>query len=412
QRILRDALARRVRRKDRRVARGQNVDRVGGHRRHRVGDGKHHADDAPGCVFDQKQPGRIGARLAVHRLHAEYIAHVFQLLNLVVEPAHLGLFQLHLAQLVRAVDADPPHDGDHAPALFQAHLLYLLLCRVGRIDCLVHGEEDAVVRRSDAAGAAGGASVCRRGDRRKGRCAGWLRLLHLGAQPCHNLPRNLRNHLFLVCHTFSKPVIYGFSSTLPSTSTVSTMPTMTASTGASFVAGVRRAELPCVNSTHSPIPAPTLSTATTELPEISSRPSRLMYGWTRSSFIPRNFSFFCVETTLPITFAINMTAHLIAPRSFDSLRSVRSKLLGQYGPEAAVRPRDHMHAHHLAGFLGGCRSRIHRGANAAYLVPSDELDACRLQHCVGGLHECYQALRLNHSNRFIGHFNSPNLLSF
>src|ERR1017187_7687437 len=97
---------------------------------------------------------------------------------------------------------------------------------------------------------------------------------------------------------------------MPSTSTESTMPTMTASTGASLVVGVRRAELPCVKSTHSTTPAPTLSTATTELPEICSLPSLLTYGWISRSFIPRNLSSFCVATTLPITFAINMATYL------------------------------------------------------------------------------------------------------
>src|ERR1035441_601239 len=49
----------------------------------------------------------------------------------------------------------------------------------------------------------------------------------------------------------------------------------------------------------------------------------------------------------------------------------------------------------------------HRAQSAAHLVPADELDACRLQHGVGGLHQRDQAPRLNHSNRFIGHFISP-----
>ena len=85
------------------------------------------------------------------------------------------------------------------------------------------------------------------------------------------------------------------------------MPTITASTGDSLVVGVRRAELPCVNSTHSPKPAPTLSTATTELP--GRRPARVFCatcGWISSSFMPWNFGCFCVATTLPMTLARNM----------------------------------------------------------------------------------------------------------
>src|SRR5208283_3784090 len=90
---------------------------------------------------------------------------------------------------------------------------------------------------------------------------------------------DLRHELFAVKHQ-------GFSRTFPSTSTVSTMPTIKASTGAPLVAGVKRAELPWVNKTHCPWPAPIKSTATTELPEGTSAPSRVMYGCTSISFMP------------------------------------------------------------------------------------------------------------------------------
>src|SRR6202044_1920538 len=91
---------------------------------------------------------------------------------------------------------------------------------------------------------------------------------------------------------------YGFSTGFAFPSTEWTIPTITASTGACFVLCTSRAELPCVNITHSPIPAPTLSTATTELPDATSTLSLLIYGWISRSFIPLNSGLFCVATTL------------------------------------------------------------------------------------------------------------------
>src|ERR1035437_2139619 len=277
-----------------------------------MGNRKHHADDTPRRPLDDAQPRFIASSIAAHGFHAKHVAHILQLLNLVVEPAHLALFQLHAAEFFAAIDADTPDDPDHASALFQAHIRDLSLSNMCRAGGLIDCSKDTVPCRS---------AVCRRRCRPTAQRQAGLSPLQLDTNSRDNLSRDIRDHLLLVCHACSKPVIYGFSSTLPPTSTVSTMPTMTASTGASFVAGVRRAELPCVNNTHSPTPAPTLSTATTELPEISSLLSLLIYGWISSSFIPRNFAFFCVETTLPITFAINMPAHLMRLGGSTSARS-------------------------------------------------------------------------------------------
>src|SRR5262249_560879 len=58
-----------------------------------------------------------------------------------------------------------------------------------------------------------------------------------------------------------------------STLTVSTMPTMVASTGSLSVSGVSRALDPCTISTISPCPAPTVSTTTNVRP-VETRRSR------------------------------------------------------------------------------------------------------------------------------------------
>ena len=54
--------------------------------------------------------------------------------------------------------------------------------------------------------------------------------------------------------------------------TVSRMPMITVSTGNVFVSGVKRALEPCVMSTSSPSPAPTVSTATSTRPVVTRLP--------------------------------------------------------------------------------------------------------------------------------------------
>ena len=118
-----------------------------------MGDGQHHADDAPGRVLDDAQAGVIAARIAAHGIDAKHEAHVGELENLVIEAADLGLLELHAAEFLAAVVADAADDVDHAAALGKAHGRDFLLRLEGRVDGLVHGGEDTVAR--------GGSLCCR-----------------------------------------------------------------------------------------------------------------------------------------------------------------------------------------------------------------------------------------------------------
>src|SRR5262245_24338586 len=86
----------------------------------------------------------------------------------------------------------------------------------------------------------------------------------------------------------------------PSRATVSTMPTMDASVGESFVRAVIRADEPVTIRPTSPLPAWTVSTATTHLP--LSRPASSS-GCTTRSLHPSRRSSFRVATTVPTTLA-------------------------------------------------------------------------------------------------------------
>src|SRR5262245_31631306 len=99
-----------------------------------------------------------------------------------------------------------------------------------------------------------------------------------------------------------------------STLTVSTMPTMVASTGSFSVSGVRRALDPCTISTSSPCPAPTASTTTNVRPVVTSRSrcaGSTRSGSTVSSLWPVMVWTFWVATTLPVTRARNMRETLL-----------------------------------------------------------------------------------------------------
>src|SRR5437762_5796853 len=90
------------------------------------------------------------------------------------------------------------------------------------------------------------------------------------------------------------------------TSTLSTIPTMAASTGAAFFPMASLAERPSSTmSTFSPTPAPAPSTASSSPPRgVSSRLS----GCTSSSLPPSSLRCFWVETTVPVTRAKSMTS--------------------------------------------------------------------------------------------------------
>src|SRR5262249_12627198 len=93
----------------------------------------------------------------------------------------------------------------------------------------------------------------------------------------------------------------------PPTSQLSTIAMITASHGRSRVASVCRAELPLANSTISCSPAPTASTATSGAPVSLPSPSS---GRSNRNFRPTMDCSLRVETTVPITFASNMSAAL------------------------------------------------------------------------------------------------------
>src|ERR1700736_6042181 len=91
------------------------------------------------------------------------------------------------------------------------------------------------------------------------------------------------------------------------------MPIIVASTGSFSVSGVNRALEPCTISTISPCPAPTVSTTTKVLPvpiSLSRVPGSTRSGSTVKSLRPTIEATFCVATTLPVTFATNMSASL------------------------------------------------------------------------------------------------------
>ena len=209
-----------------------------------------------------------------------------QLQNLVIEPADLGLFHLHAAQFFAAVIADAANDLDHAAALFQAHGRDFLLRLVGGVDGFIDRREDAVLRRrlplraARAAAAAGRAGArpppaqCRRSIDPDWQFLNW--------------------HLWLLqyCAIHFDGIDDAHDHRIDGR----------------ILGGRRQARGTSLREQNAFAfaRAPTLSTATTELPETCSFPSLLMYGWISSSFIPRNFAIFCVDTTLPMTLAMNI----------------------------------------------------------------------------------------------------------
>src|SRR5262249_8890464 len=162
-----------------------------------------HANYAPRRALDHAQSRGVAARIAAHGFHAEHVAHVLELEDLVIEAAHTRFFQFHATQFFASIVADAANDVDHPAALGKAHGRNLLLGFAGSVHGFVHGRESPILRRGAIAG-----------DRRG---------LHLHSQSRHNLARNIRNQLFLSLH-------HGFSNAAPSTSTESTIPTITAST--------------------------------------------------------------------------------------------------------------------------------------------------------------------------------------
>ena len=123
----RHAFAAGMRIDDHRVAGRDHADRVAGDRRQRVRDRRDRADHAERGVFDHGQAVVAAEHLAAQELDARRpLAERLELLDLVLEPADLGLFHLHRAQLDTLVDGDPANVADDAFAVFESALGELL----------------------------------------------------------------------------------------------------------------------------------------------------------------------------------------------------------------------------------------------------------------------------------------------
>ena len=235
----------------------------------RVGGGEHHAHDAPRSPLDDAQARRVAARLDAQRLDAEHLLHDPQLLDLVVEAADARLLELAPAELRGVLVAEPADDRDRPPALLEAH----------RLRCAAAPPRQPRRPR-------------RRWRRRRARAppAG-------ERPPASPVPPAWRRRS-TTCRAISatsssRPDVVSSASVLTAWRPPSRRPRpcrrcrrSPRRSAARASTGVRRAELPCVKSTHSPSPAPRTSTATIELPEATSASSFVMWGWISSSLLP------------------------------------------------------------------------------------------------------------------------------
>src|SRR5205809_697206 len=153
------------------------------------------------------------------------------------------------------------------------------------------------------------------------------------------------------------------------TSTLSTIPTMAASTGAAFFPMASLAERPSrTMSTFSPTPAPAPSTASSSPPRgVSSR----LRGCTSSSLPPSSLRCFCVETTVPTTRASSMAALSDGPVIDDAHDARVGRHLSRIERKARLFAADekHMLAHagahrirgpnHAADGFSSRRDRLH-----------------------------------------------------
>ena len=117
----RDALAAGMRVDDQRVAAGDHADRVAGDRGQRVRDRRDRADHAERGVLDDRQAVIAAEHFAAQELDARRpLAERLELFDLVLQPADLGLFHLHRAQLDALVDGDAADVVDDPLAVFDA----------------------------------------------------------------------------------------------------------------------------------------------------------------------------------------------------------------------------------------------------------------------------------------------------
>ena len=101
---------------------GDHAHGVAGERGQRVGHGRDGADHAEGGVLDHRQAVVAAEDLAAEELDAQRpLAQRLELLDLVLQPADLGLFHLHRAQLDALLDGDAADVADDAAAVGQRH---------------------------------------------------------------------------------------------------------------------------------------------------------------------------------------------------------------------------------------------------------------------------------------------------
>src|SRR5258706_6719451 len=208
------------------------------------------------------------------------------------------------------------------------------------------------------------------------------------------------------------------------------MPMITASTGASLRLGASRAELPWQKSTISPMPAPTLSTATIVfMPprNLVGSLSSTSCGRKRRSLRPFMDGSFFVATTEPSTRARNILVKQLsclicrhtsrithhASRITLNASRLRRRFLGQNGFHVCVRTGDDVNAGELAfhgfdglsagvgrGFDGGDVADDHRGDQRVADLGhrADEFNVCRFEHGIGALDKGDQSAGFKKSN--------------
>src|SRR5262249_24790551 len=133
------------------VAGGEHADGVARERRQRVRHGRDGADDAERSVLGQRDAVLAAVSVGAQDLDAGgALGTDDQLLDLVRQPAELGLFKLFAAELFGLFDTDLADAGDGLAAILQAAGLELPLRLRRRLNGAVH-----VVEHAPAAGLAG-----------------------------------------------------------------------------------------------------------------------------------------------------------------------------------------------------------------------------------------------------------------
>ncbi len=115
------------------IAGCEHVDDVPGQRRQRMRDRRDRPDDAEGGVLVQGDAVATAEGIGTQRLDARHaLGTDYELVDLVFQPADLGLFQLLTTQLLRLVFANAANAIDSFPALVEIARFELLLRLAGR----------------------------------------------------------------------------------------------------------------------------------------------------------------------------------------------------------------------------------------------------------------------------------------